>query len=208
MILDQVVKNIAKQMGLNVAQDYDDIMDAVYATLEDIGMHITLPDCVGDPVTLPLSAGGDYVNWDVIDYAQIVSMKYVSGDIVCPLDKKEPAEFGRLNAAYASDYSTDYLKFYCLKNNRVYVGPGTSASGGNIIYETQRRLIVGDIDRLPNGNLVVVGAKAKLGDKNAMSEFEYLLKPSIVAAQPVHEKYNQRQQNPQILTDEIYRRSL
>jgi hypothetical protein len=113
-----------------------------------------------------------------------------------------------LDASYPSDYSTDELKFYCLKNNRIYVGPGTSASGGNIIYETQRKLAVGDIDRLPNGNLIIVGAKAKLGDKPSIAEFNILLAPAVVAAQPVHEKYNQRQQNPQILADDIYRGSL
>jgi hypothetical protein len=208
MIYDQVKKLIAKQMGLTIAQDEDDINDAVAAALEDVGIHMTLPDCISAPASKALTIGSNYVEWDVFDYAQIVSMKYVSGDIVRPLDKKEASEFSRLNAAYPSDYSTDILKFYCLKNSRVYVGPGTSASGGSIVYETQRRLTTDDIPRLPDGNLVVVGAKAKLGDKGAMSEFQALLAPVTVASQPVHEQYNQRQQNPQILADEINRRSL
>jgi hypothetical protein len=218
MNYETVKETIARLLGKTVAQDGQDIDSAILGTMEEIGASLTVPGCEMPEKKYTIAAGGNEITWDIFEYSQILAAKYryVSGVSTrnIPIRKVEAAEFDRYALGVDSEYTSDSPQVYCFKGSKVTIGPGKVATGGYIVYDLQRQLGIDDIPKLPNGYLVINGAISNMIDINDAkhdfyrTKFEKMLAPSTMAAQIVHEHFGQRELNPQVLADEIYRRNL
>jgi len=211
MTYDAVKKMIVKRTGLDIDQDIGAIEAAIAGALEEIGVHMTISYAI-QRESKTIAASTNSISW-VKEYSRIVSVTYQYADgsstFSRPLNKLNPTEFESRNAGLQG-LETDTIEVYCPMEGKIYVGQGNVATGGNLIILWQRRLTIQDIEKLPDGMMVVNGAVSNIlpADHPRYDTFRNLfvnaLAPAATASTPVKEKRNSIELNPQLLRDQIY----
>lgn len=206
---------LERRTGLNYKQNKEIFDAAISLTMEEIGNRFRLAKA-HKFVNRTIAAESFKVNAPE-EYSQILSIdyNYVSGgnDYRSHLDYKEISEFHLLNEG-KQGVSTDFLKYYTITGDEIWVGPGVVFTGGTIKIQFQRRLTLNDINDLPNGKIVIDGAETNLwpsGDpreKDARARFEVGLRPAEIAAGPVAEAYTERALPDQVLSDHLNKEGL
>lgn len=215
MDYEDVCKLVARKAGLNLQQNRDVVETSVDGALEELSLHITLPDAILSE-TKTIAADASYVAWTV-GYSRLVSVKYRynsgSDNYDRPLTKASPTALTIINAGKQGD-TTDYLTHYCPKSQRIYVGPGAAYTGGSIIVEYQRKLKREDVEKLPDANALVWGGLANVLPLDNPSQPGYRtmfinqFEDIEVAAQPTAEQHDQIRLPNQMLADMRYIDSL
>jgi len=213
---DGAKRLVAQKAGLVLAQNITLIETGILGALEEIGTHLSIAQAIKTAPDLTIAADINYVTW-ATEYSRLISVKYQyalgTSTYTRLLDKKDPTEYERLNAGLQSQ-TTDNLDHYCIKGDRIWVGPGNSYSGGYIKVEYQRKLLPDDIENLPDSNLAVWGGLANILPVAEPQQDVYrrmfvsMLSPVAAVSSPTIEKHSTIQRNDQILRDEAYLGSL
>ena len=212
----EAVKSLVAQMaGMVLGQNETLITTALNSTLEEVGVRLKIRLAIKSE-TKTIAASDNKVLWNAV-YSQIISVVYqytLSGVVTQkPLDPLEPTQYAIDNAGL-QDQVTDYLQHYCPKGEYIYVGPGNSYTGGYLIIEYQRKLTLGDIEKLPDSFMVVWGTLGNLLPASDPAQaiyrdmFEKRLTPATTQARPTLEKHSRISLPDQLLRDEMYLRNL
>lgn len=215
MTISVVRKILERRTGLNYTQNKEIFNSAIDLAMEEIGNRFLLAKA-HKSVSRSIAAEAYTVNAPE-EYSQILSIdyNYESGgnEHRSHLNRKEISEFHLLNEG-KQGVSTDFLKYYTITGDEIWVGPGVVFTGGTIKIQYQRRLTENDINDLPNGKIVIDNAETILwpsGDpreKEARARFELGIRPAEVAAAPAAESYSERALPDQVLSDNLYKEGL
>ncbi len=215
MTVAVVRKILERRTGLNYRQNKEIIDAAIGLAMEEIGNRFLLAKA-HKTVNRSIAAEASAVLAPE-EYSQILSIdyNYESGgnDYRSHLSFKKISEFHLKNEG-KQGVSTDFLRYYTITGDEIWVGPGVVFTGGTIKIQFQRRLTVNDIGDLPNGKIVIDGAETNLwpsGDpreEKARARFELGLRPAEVAAEPAKESYSERALPDQVLSDNLNKEGL
>jgi len=206
---------VARKAGLSLAQDTTIIETAIMGALEEIGVHLTIAEAVKSK-TKTIAASSNYITW-AEEYSRLASVtyQYSSGSSTYkrPLTKQDITEYEIDNAGLQSQVS-DMVTRYCVRGDRIYVGPGNVQTGGSIIIYYQRKLVPDDIEKLPDSYMVVNGGLSNvLPVENPAQDvfrrmFMRALEPAAVASTPVKERHDRIRMSDQLRRDQAYLDSL
>lgn len=193
------------------AQEPEIFDTAIKGSLEELGANSSVPKAhySKNPT---IAAGADFVLIPQDYKGRMISVKYgfTSGNDTYErvLTGAGLTEFDTLNEGLQG-LTSDNPKRYCITGNQVKIGPGGVTTGGTIYLTWQRPLTENDIEDLPNGMLLAVGAFANMSPadseqyilaRNSFTRGLGSFQPSVQASRPA---YDHRRVADQVLMDQL-----
>ena len=216
MNLDTANKLLERRTGLNYAQNKSLFGMALSGAMDEIGANLEVPRAQTTTIRT-IAASENKVRLPESYTGRVISVeyKYDSGgvDYKNHLTNLPTTAFEEMNSGQ-QDLTTDNIRRYNVSGRYLRIGPRLTLTGGSVIIIWQRPLMMGDIELIPDGMMVVDGAESNIWksgtDEKTLARASFLgkLKRVDVAIQPVMEKHSERGMPDQVLLDQAYMEEL
>ena len=222
MVLSDIEKLVAKQLGVNLAQNKADIGKAINGALEEVSNVVDVSEAQ-KLHTEAIASGKNTIDRPEKN-DRILSVRYAydsNGSTIYKSLTKVQISTLDIVTAGLQNLETDYLSYFAVSGLKIIVGPGIANTGGSLLVRTQRSLKTNDIQYIPNAMMLVHGAVSNylpatdpktglpsVGYERSRARFLRALAPTGLGLQDVREKHSEVLLPDNIIRDDSYRNYL